>query len=77
VSSGLMEEAAKQAEPGLATIARAVLSARQDAISLLVPGHRLSCTATLLPESGPAGNMAEWVESWKEAIRLARERRAN
>jgi hypothetical protein len=77
VSSGLMEEAAKQAEPGLATIARAVLAARQDAISLLVPGHRLSCTATLLPESGPAGNMAEWVESWKEAIRLARERRAN
>jgi hypothetical protein len=77
VSSGLMEEAAKRAEPGLATIARAVLAARQDAISLLVPGQRISSTATLLPESGPAGDMAAWVESWKEAIRLARERGAN
>ena len=77
VSSGLMEEAAKPAEPGLATIARAVLAARQDAISLLVPGQRLSSTATLFPESGPAGDMAAWVESWKEAIRLARQRGAN
>ena len=77
VSSGLMEEAAKRAEPGLATIARAVLAARQDAISLLVPGQRISSTATLLPESGPAGDMAAWVESWKEAIRLARQREGN
>jgi hypothetical protein len=77
VSSRLMEQAAKQAEPGLATIARAVLAARQDAISLLVPGQRLSSTATLLPESGQAGDMAAWVESWKEAIRLARKRDGN
>jgi hypothetical protein len=74
VSSGLMQEAAKQADPGLATIARAVLGARQDAISLLMPGQRLSSTATLPPESGPTGDMAAWVESWKEAIRLARDR---
>jgi hypothetical protein len=46
-------------------------------MSLLVPGHRLSSTATLLPESGQAGDMAAWVESWKEAIRLARQREGN
>jgi len=68
---------AKHAEPGLAAIADAVLAARREAISLLVPGHRLSSSATLLPQQSPAGDMAGWVDAWKEAIRLARERRAN
>jgi len=72
-----MEEAAKQADPGLATIARAVLASGQDAISLLVPGQRPSSTVTLLPESGQNGDMAAWVESWKEAIRPAGQREAN
>ena len=73
-SSGLMEEAGKQAEPGLAAIADAVLAARREAISLLVRGHRLSSSATLLPQQSPAGDMSGWVDAWKEAIRLARER---
>jgi hypothetical protein len=77
VSSGLMEDAGKRAEPGLAAVADAVLAARREAISQLVPGQRLSSTATLLQESGPAGDMAAWVESWKEAIRLAKQREGN
>jgi hypothetical protein len=76
-SSGIMEEAGKQAEPGLAAIADAVLAARREAISLLVPGHRLSSSSTLLPQQSPAGDMAGWVDAWKEAIRLARERGGN
>jgi hypothetical protein len=76
-SSGLMEEAGKQAEPGIAAIADAVLAARREAISLLVPGHRLSSSATLFPQQSPAGDIAGWVDAWKEAIRLAMERGAN
>jgi hypothetical protein len=76
-SSGLMEEARKQAEPGLAAITDAVLAARREAISLLVPPHRLSFAATFLPQQSPTGDVAGWVDAWKEAIRLARERGAN
>ena len=39
--------------------------------------HRLSSSATLLPQQSPAGDMAGWVDAWKEAIRLTRERGAN
>ena len=76
-SSGLMEEAGKQDEAGLAAIADAVLAAKREAISLLVPGHRLNSSATLIPEQSPAGEMAGWVGAWKDAIRVARERKAN
>ena len=54
-----------------------MLAARRETISLLVPGHRLSSTATLLPQQSPARDMAGWVDAWKEAIRLARDREAN
>ena len=76
-SAALMEEAGKKAEPGFAAIADAVLAARQEAISLLVPGQRISSSAALRPPLTAVGDMAGWVDSWKDAIRLARERREN
>jgi hypothetical protein len=72
-----MEETGKKAEPGFAAIAAAVLAARQEAISLLVPGQRISSSATLSPQQTAVGEMAGWVDAWKDAIRLARERKAN
>jgi len=76
-SAALMEEAGKKAEPGFAAIAEAVLAARLEAISLLVPGQRIASPATLLPPQTAVGDMASWVDAWKDAIRLARERNAN
>ena len=76
-SAALMEEAGKKAEPGFAAIAEAVLAARQEAINLLVPGQRISSSATLSPQQTAVGEMAGWVDAWKDAIRLARERKAN
>jgi len=49
----------------------------REAISQLVPGQRLSSSATLLPQQSPAGDMANRADAWKEAIRLAKERGTN
>jgi hypothetical protein len=76
-SAALMEESGKKAEAGFAVIAEAVLAARQEAISLLVPGQRISSAASLRPQQTAVGDMAGWVDAWKDAIRLAREREAN
>jgi hypothetical protein len=72
-----MEEGGEQAEPGLAAIADAVLAARREAFSQLVSGHRLVSSATFLPQQSQAGDVDGWVDAWKEAIRLARERGAD
>lgn len=76
-SAALMEESGKKAEQGIAAIAEAVLAAREEAISLLVPGHRISSSASLRPQQTAVGDIAGWVDAWKDAIRLARERNAN